>query len=62
MMHVSLSQRRAKFYGLLRAANDQSTDWLIAFVLDPTLIDTPDHRRTTRLSTTAIICNCARRV
>ncbi len=62
MTNVSLSQRRAQFYGLVRAANDQSTDWLIAFVIDPALIDTPDHRRTTHLSTTAIICNCARRV
>lgn len=55
MMHVSLSQRRAQFYGLVRAANDQSTDWLIAFLLDPTLIDTPDHRRTTRLSRLACL-------
>lgn len=55
MMHVSLSQRRAKFYGLLRAANDQSTEWLIAFLLDPALIDTPDHRRTSRLSRLACL-------
>lgn len=62
MTNVSLSRRRAQFYGLVRAANDQSTEWLIAFLLDPALIDTPDHRRTTRLSTAATICNCARRV
>lgn len=54
-MNVSLSQRRATFYQLVRAANDQTTNWLIALLRDPRLIDTPDHRRATRLSRLACL-------
>ncbi len=54
-MNVSLSQRRAKFYRLVRAANDQTTEWLIAHLRDTSLIDTPDHRRVTRLSRLACL-------
>jgi hypothetical protein len=54
-MSVSLSQRRAKFYRLVRAANDQTTEWLIAHLRDSRLTDTPDHRRVTRLSRLACL-------
>lgn len=54
-MNVSLSQRRAEFYRLVRAANHQTTDWLIANLRDPTLTDTPDHCRATRLSRLACL-------
>jgi hypothetical protein len=30
-----LSQRRAKFYNLVRQANEQPTDWLKAVVMNP---------------------------
>lgn len=54
-MSVPLSQRRAKFYRLVRAANDQTNEWLIAHLRDPMLTDTPDHRRVTRLSRLACL-------
>ncbi len=54
-MSVPLSQRRAKFYRLVRAANEQTTEWLVAHLRDSSLIDTPDHRRVTRLSRLACL-------
>jgi hypothetical protein len=54
-MSVALSHRREKFLRLVAAANDQTTDWLIASLRDPRLIDTPDHCRMTRLSRLACL-------
>lgn len=35
-MKTMLSTRRAKFYGLVRQANDQPSEWLVVALKDPT--------------------------
>jgi len=35
-MRTRLSTRRAKFYGLVRQAHDQPSEWLLAALKDPT--------------------------
>jgi len=34
-MRTLLSTRRQKFYSIIRAANDQTTDWLMACLVNP---------------------------
>lgn len=35
-MKTLLSKRRAKFYGLVRQANEQPSEWLVEVLKDPT--------------------------
>lgn len=48
-MRVTLSQRRARFYEFLRAVLYLPTEMLVAALRGPRSLDTPEHRRRTRL-------------
>lgn len=48
-MRVTSSQRRARFYEFLRAVLYLPTKMLVAALRDPRSLDTPEHRRRTRL-------------